>query len=310
MSKMSTYAPFPLDVGSVPPVTAHQLRWKHEALQLLKSGPTGDQRLTIFLHGMNGNWRSWIPLLRVGLTLDVSLGEVWLFDFTGARLPTTMLELDDLCEVIEAPLATGHFSEVRLIGHSTGGSLAAHMAARQKIRHLNSLTVLDGLFVELFVAAASRTRKQSNSASDRALRKLKVASSMGIFGEILLRRLSNVDAVRRAAGSLYAHANLLPRSVLDNTIDSFRATTLRDTLALGRRYEFERVYSNIAVPTRLILGDADPIMTVDDARIAEQLMPDLIWQVVEDCGHYPHIERPLETARLIWSASARTEIDS
>jgi pimeloyl-ACP methyl ester carboxylesterase len=56
----------------------------------------------------------------------------------------------------------------------------------------------------------------------------------------------------------------------------------------------------IAVPTLMIWGDRDPVVPIDDARAAAQLIPDARLEVLP-AGHVPHLGHPERVAKLLTS---------
>ncbi len=55
----------------------------------------------------------------------------------------------------------------------------------------------------------------------------------------------------------------------------------------------------IDVPTQLIWGAHDRVVSVDYGRQWQQALPDARMQVIEDAGHYPHIEQPEAFVRTL-----------
>ena len=53
------------------------------------------------------------------------------------------------------------------------------------------------------------------------------------------------------------------------------------------------------VPTQLIWGAHDRVVSVDYGRQWQQALPDARMQVIEDAGHYPHIEQPEAFVRTL-----------
>ena len=54
----------------------------------------------------------------------------------------------------------------------------------------------------------------------------------------------------------------------------------------------DRLYLTSALPTMIVWGDRDPIIPVQHAHDAHELMPDSRLEVFENAGHFPHVEFP------------------
>jgi pimeloyl-ACP methyl ester carboxylesterase len=70
--------------------------------------------------------------------------------------------------------------------------------------------------------------------------------------------------------------------------------TLRGVVDLhGQRVSAtDRLYLAAAVPTLIVWGDRDPIIPVDHAYAAHELVPGSRLEIFEGAGHYPHCEQP------------------
>jgi alpha/beta hydrolase fold len=53
------------------------------------------------------------------------------------------------------------------------------------------------------------------------------------------------------------------------------------------------------MPTLIVWGDRDPIIPADHGRVAHEAMPGSRFEVLDDVGHFPQLERPLEFSRLM-----------
>lgn len=296
------YAPF--EVGERP--KAYDLHEAHfptpaGSVRLVRTQVTAS-RVTLFVHGLNGSWRSWMPTLRALHELGHAVGDVAVVDFTHLRLPRRVTDMDQVSTHLSRYLVSEGWTSVDLVGHSTGGSLAAYMATAAPTCKVLSLRLISGLYVQLFEEARRpllRTDRQDTTS--RTLAKLKIAGRLGPVVQPGMRLLSHrPGAVRSVGGGLYAHPDQLPPTVLQALARSFDARALRDTLAIGRRYFPREIYPAIHVPTRLAFGERDPLTGEADACVAHQLIPHLDWHRIPNAGHFAHIEQPVATAAHLW----------
>jgi pimeloyl-ACP methyl ester carboxylesterase len=69
----------------------------------------------------------------------------------------------------------------------------------------------------------------------------------------------------------------------------------------------DRLYLASKMPTLIVWGCRDKIITVEHARHAHDGMPGSRLELFEDAGHFPHLEDPLRFARTLLSFLAATE---
>lgn len=55
----------------------------------------------------------------------------------------------------------------------------------------------------------------------------------------------------------------------------------------------------VRVPTRIVWGADDQIIPVECGQLYQQGIPGATLHLIDQCGHWPHLERPHELARLI-----------
>jgi len=55
----------------------------------------------------------------------------------------------------------------------------------------------------------------------------------------------------------------------------------------------------LRIPTLLIWGESDRIVTVDYGRAYAAAIPGAQFEVVEAAGHYPHVEQPDRVVELV-----------
>jgi pimeloyl-ACP methyl ester carboxylesterase len=85
--------------------------------------------------------------------------------------------------------------------------------------------------------------------------------------------------------------------------------TLRSVVDLhGQRVSAaDRLYLAAGVPTLIVWGDRDPIIPVDHARAAHELIAGSRLEVFEGAGHYPHCEQPQRFVEVLVDFLASTE---
>lgn len=255
----------------------------------------------LFLHGMNGSWRSWTPLLRAGRAQEgILAGAPYaLFDMRSLPPPRTLHALEDLADA----LAT-QFEQlgrrVHLVGHSTGGSLALYLAASHP-EAVRSVRVVSGSFCKLF-DEVPRTHAFKRASSQETplelmLRRAKLAAQLGPVTKSMLYLAWRTGEIQKVVGGLYAEPGLLPPRVRHSLFANYSARTVRAMFALGGMYDYRSIYPRVAVPVVACIGEKDPFFAMPgDCQRAHDLFRNVRWRTVTGAGHFPHIERPAEVA--------------
>ena len=110
-------------------------------------------------------------------------------------------------------------------------------------------------------------------------------------------RARRVVALAPAGG--WAAGDESPRDLLEmqRSLPHASAALIDNALREGWPVEPER----ITCPVRVIWGTADPLLPWPRAavRYRDEWLPHADWVVLDGVGHYPQLERPLETAQLI-----------
>lgn len=70
-------------------------------------------------------------------------------------------------------------------------------------------------------------------------------------------------------------------------------------LEILRRCDLRATLAEIAQPVRLLHGAGDALMPVGAAVALADALPDARLSVFEDCGHAPHLSRPIDCAALV-----------
>jgi pimeloyl-ACP methyl ester carboxylesterase len=129
-----------------------------------------------------------------------------------------------------------------------------------------------------------------------------------LVGELLLR--NNAAAVRRMLGMLAAGTDWIWDGLLEETVEmgeepgaqAFFLESLRWGVSVFGGFKEQAVVldelGDLAMPVQVIWGRDDPLFPLGDAEEAMPLFRDARLDVIDDCGHMPHMERPDEFNRL------------
>jgi pimeloyl-ACP methyl ester carboxylesterase len=245
----------------------------------------GSGPVLLLIHGMAGaldTWRSVIePLARDATVLAVDLpghgsSSPGGGDYSLGSLATFLRDV---------LLALGH-DRVTLVGHSLGGGIAMQFSYQfPEMTERLVLVSSGGLGLEvnsalraaslpgadLFLSLTAGATKRVSGVVGTVLRTGRIPFSPGL--EELLRSYSSLaDADRRAAFLATV------RSVVGLN---------GQTVAAG-----DRLHLASDTPVLLIWGEDDPIIPVQHARAAHELLPHATLAVFDGVRHFPQVEAP------------------
>src|SRR6516162_705045 len=205
--------------------------------------------------------------------------------FGGSDRPEGFRTIHDLAYLYLDLLDGQDLQDVVLVGSSFGGWLALEMCVRC-LERIGRLVLIDSLGVKF------GGREERDIADIYALPTAE-----------LLRR-TFFDPVRAAPDY----------SKLD---DAEAASIARDREATAlygwRPYMHDpalgRWLHRVRVPTLIVWGDSDGIVTADYGEKLSRSLPDAHFALIPEAGHYPQIERPESVADAI-ERVARAEVTS
>ena len=198
-------------------------------------------------------------------------------------------------------MALGH-ERATFVGHSLGGGVAMQLAY-QFPEHCERLVLVDsgGLGREI----TPLLRAASLPGSELVLpflvddRVLGIGRGVGrLLGRVGLRVHTDLGEVLRG------HASLSDGDARAAFLHTLR--TIVDPM--GQRVDAsDRLYLAQAIPFLLVWGERDPIIPVEHAYTAHQLVPGSRLEVFPDAGHFPHLDDPLRFVRLLIDFMETTE---
>lgn len=259
----------------------------------------GNGRPLLLIHGLGGSWRSWIPVLdRLS-----AQREVIAIDLPGhgktpqLEGPTTIATLaDSVTEFIQRNGLAG----IDTVGSSMGARLVLELVRRGNL--LGSVISLDpGGFWQgwerhfFFV---------TGSVSIRLVRGLQfmmpLLTSNPVTRSILLAQFSPRPW------------KISPRLALTE-LRSYAASPVYNELLYNLVYGEEQKGAergSIAKPLVIGWGTKDRVCFSSQSKRALQLFPDAHLYWFENCGHFPHWDKPAETASLILRVTRPQKVES
>jgi pimeloyl-ACP methyl ester carboxylesterase len=295
----SGYAPFP--------VVDAPARWHLERTVLTTSaGPTvvhhrSGPRPVLLLHGVAGSWTTWTPLLAAADEGALSGRGLVLVDLPGwgsSPAPARPLDLDGSVAVLTEVLDALGLDVVDVVGHSMGAFVALHLAVVEPTR-----TASVGL-----VSATTITTARAARHPVRALRTLPAFTLLRAGLAVtrtaagpMLRGLAHVGLLPLLAAPVFASVRRLDPSVLAAFVEELRPLGFLAAADAAAHYDVGR-WAGITCPVVLVAGRVDVFARLDDLGRMRALLPGVRTAVLDEAGHFAHVEQPVAVARLLFDA--------
>jgi pimeloyl-ACP methyl ester carboxylesterase len=191
----------------------------------------------------------------------------------GTPRPAGLAGIADLASVYLRYLEDNDLRDVLVVGSSLGGWLGAEMALRDDAGRITGLILIDagGVAIagepirDFFALDARGIAEYSFHDAERFYR-----DPATVPAEQAARQRANMATMRAIAGDPYMH----------------------DPTLLGR-------LGQIRIPTLVIWGDSDRIMTPAYGAAYAAAFPDARFAIVREAGHLPQLEQPAATFALI-----------
>lgn len=277
------------------------LRWESDA----------DAVPILLVPGLGGSSVDWRMLGE--LLAAETAGTVTALDLPGfgrSRLPQGRAGLDRFSTVVAAALDDSGPAVV--VGNSMGGLIGLRVAHERP-------ELVTRLVLANPALPATRPNLRSALASLPFL-----AGTLPVVGPRVLR------ARKRVLGADRYVVQRLRNNVhrLDRVDPAIRAALVElTTERLGFR-EAERVYSDSArsilrtwddgyrlagelePPTLVVHGRHDPVIPVAVVHRLRKIRPDWRYEILDDCGHLPHVEQPRRFADLVlgWAQAPESDL--
>ena len=245
----------------------------------------GEGDAIVFIHGLGGTINAWTPLLpalarwrcvRLELpgagrsTRAYALGEAT--PHRGQLSVATHVEaVLRVCESLA--LASAHF-----VGHSFGSIIAQHIAAQvpQRVKSI----ALVGATAELPAQARENLRTRA-----------RLAREQGVFE--IAEAISNVSLSASSREQLPVAVGYVRESIGGQDPEGLARNCIALAEANKARHEL------IGCPVLIVNGDEDAITPLASARDLARQFKQCRVEVLGRCGHWPMLERPLESQRVL-----------
>lgn len=265
----------------------------------------GEGPPVVLLHGWPQHWWIWRKVIPE-LAAERRVICPDLRGFGWSEAPPGRYEIQELADDILALLDELGLDEVELIGHDWGGyaGFLLCLDAPERINHYLALDVVHPFFEppKPSPAALSRTAFQFLLASPGL--GAGILRRMPGFVRLAIKKGSHPE-MRWTKDELDCYARSFQSR--DHALASshvYRSFLLRELPRLKKgHYRSQR----LTVPTRILAGEADPVIKADILAGYEPYADDMSVEILAGCGHFVAEEKPeivIERARQLFGPVA------
>jgi pimeloyl-ACP methyl ester carboxylesterase len=299
------YSPLELDPdprasGLVPGTTATPLGAVRHHHAPRRSSDTA----TVLLHGAAGSWTTWTPLIRTAREAGVPFADVVAIDLPGwggsaLDADDDQATVDAIADAVRLVVDGLGYARWRLVGHSMGGFIALHLAARHPDRAV-SVELVSPTTYSVIASVAHPVRAfRVIPGFTMMLGVMRALRRLGRVGTALIRGTGRVGLMRAVALPLFAHGGSVRRSIVDAIATEARPRAFSLAAEVTRGYDACGLWSGIRCPVVAVRGDDDVFVSPRDLGLLARTVPGLRSSVIRDAGHFAHVERPAETLRAL-----------
>jgi pimeloyl-ACP methyl ester carboxylesterase len=263
---------------------SHQ-RWVSVEGQPVNTIELGEGPPVVFVHGLSGSWQNWLEQLPV-LAREHRVLALDLPGFGYSPMPLQEISIAGYARLLDGLLGELEIDAAAVVGNSMGGFIGAELAITfpQRVERL----------VLVSAAGLSTHNDPRTVRAMPALVRLEriIAASaawLASKSEDVVRR----PRLREAAMKLVvAHPGRLPAALAAEQVRGAGKPGFIPALAAVIGYDVRDRLPEIACPTLIVWGERDRLITVRDADVFEELIPDSRKVIFEDTGHMAMLERP------------------
>jgi pimeloyl-ACP methyl ester carboxylesterase len=241
------------------------------------------------LHGFTDTWRTW-ELVLPALERHHDVLAPTLLGHAGGPRMSGSIGVDDVVDAVERAMDEAGFETAHVAGNSLGGYVALRLAARRRARSVIALAPAGGW--------AADDRSYEETLGHFTMLTAQAAASAP-RADAIAATANGRRAATRAITSRYEH---IPPDLVAHMICGVagcRAVEPMIELALRDGWPIDA--EKITCPVRVAWGTGDQLLPWPSSasRYRDEWLPHADWVELEDVGHCPQLDAPLETAQLI-----------
>jgi pimeloyl-ACP methyl ester carboxylesterase len=260
---------------------SHQ-RWVHVDGRAVNVIEIGQGPPVVLIHGLGGNWQSWLEVLPVVAALGHRVIALDLPGFGHSETPRERPTIPGFGRCVDAVLHELDTGPAAVVGNSMGGFIAAEIAIQEPAR-VDRLTLVSAaalwnerIVARPLVAASKVTRLYAPLLASRWE---------------LMARLPRVRNEALKTAGIRNPEEIGPQLAYEMLSGAGRQA-FTDALQGLYDYRIRDRLPEIACPTLVVWGAEDPLVPLRHAFEYEQLIPHARVVVFPRTGHLPQVEQP------------------
>ena len=247
----------------------------------------------VCLHGFTDTWRTW-DLVLDALEAEHDVLAPTLAGHAGGP-PMEAATDSALADGVERAMDKAGLETAHIVGNSLGGYVALQLAARGRARSVVALAPAGGW---------PRGHESQKETLDFFAEMQPRVQAAAPDAEALLSSLEGRRAATQFSTVNFEH---IPVELLAHQMrGAASCDAVFPMIDLAQREGWSVAAQSIDCPVRIVWGTADQILKwpIAATRFRDEWFPAADWVVLDDVGHLPQLDVPLQTAELILGFTA------
>jgi pimeloyl-ACP methyl ester carboxylesterase len=263
---------------------------KHQRWVILDGQPVNVVELgsgppLVFVHGLAGSWPNWLEQLPA-FAAEHRVIALDLPGFGHSPMPAEQISISGYARLLDRLFDTLGINAAAVVGNSMGGFIGAELAIAFPQR-VERLVLISAAGISTF----------ENRGAVRALPVLRRAERIATAYTAWMASKSDTVARRprlrdATLNVVTRHPSRLPAALAAEQLRGSGKPGFMQALEANLNYDFRDRLPEIACPTLIVWGEKDRLITVRDASVFAELIPDSRVVIYKDTGHMSMIERP------------------
>jgi len=267
-----------------------QQRWltvEGSAVNVIELGPERSPagQPLVFVHGLSGSWPNWLEQLAV-FAEDHRVIALDLPGFGHSPMPRETISMAGYAHMLDRLLDQLEIDAAAIVGNSMGGFIGAELAIAfpQRVERL----------VLVSAAGISTHQPRGSQRGMPALRRLeRVLMASSAWAASKSDTVAKRERLRDVAlGVVIRHPGRLDAALAAEQVRGAGKPGFMQGLEAVIDYDVRERLGEIACPTLIVWGDSDRLITVRDADVFAELIPDSRRVIFKDTGHMAMLEHP------------------
>ncbi|HTZ87779.1 MAG TPA: alpha/beta hydrolase [Solirubrobacteraceae bacterium] len=256
-------------------------------INTIELGPEEDrgQNPLVFVHGLSGSWPNWLEQLPVFaathrvITLDLP-------GFGHSPMPREEISISGYARMLDRLLDELGVDAASVVGNSMGGFISAELAIAFPQR-VERLVLVSAAGLSTYNHRGSATALPALRHAERSL--MAAAAWTAAKSDIVARRARLREATLNV---VVRHPSKLDPALAAEQLRGAGKPGFLQGFEAVFHYDIRERLPEIACPTLIVWGEQDRLISVRDADVFAELIPNSRKVVFGDTGHMAMLERP------------------